>query len=253
MSMKKVLEIAQSWVGYLEKASNASLDSKTANAGTANWTIFGQWYGLNPAEWCDMFVSYCAAKGGEAAAVGKYAYCPSHVNFFKGRGQWFNRGAKVPQAGDVIFFGDADHVGLVESVSGGYVHTIEGNTRSGTTLVANGGGVYRKYYPLTSSYIMGYGRPAYSENGGTTTETETETTGKEVKYFWPYRKWQNGSTRETVYADTDFAQQIGSLDSYENCYCTGRYGGAYAVLYQVDGFADRWKIGYVAYHGGVTD
>lgn len=252
MSMKKVLEIAQSWVGYLEKASNKDLDSKTANAGTANWTIFGKWYGLNPAEWCDMFVSYCAEKGGEAAAVGKYAYCPSHVNFFKGRGQWFNRGAKVPQAGDVIFFGDADHVGLVESVSGGYVHTIEGNTRSGSTLVVNGGGVFRKQYPLTSSYIMGYGRPAYSESG-TSSSTSGGTTTKELMVYSQWKTYKNGSTDEPVYADTDLTEKTGSLNPYESCYCDGRFGGAYHIYYKKDGYVNTWKTGYVGYNGGVKD
>jgi len=196
MSMEKVLEIAQSWVGYLEKASNKDLDSKTSNVGSSNWTIFGQWYGLNPAEWCDMFVSYCADKGGEAAAVGKFAYCPSHVNFFKSRGQWFNRGDRTPQAGDIIFFGDADHVGLVESVSGGYVNTIEGNTRSGNTLVANGGGVYRKSYPLTSSYIMGYGRPNYSS----VSEKKTGWQKDEIGWWW---RDEDGSYPRNVWRKID--------------------------------------------------
>ena len=127
---------------------------------------------------CDAFVSWCAAQSGEVAAVGKYAYCPSHVNFFKNKGQWFARGAKTPQAGDIIFFqsgGEAAHVGIVEYVSNGYVHTIEGNTSGTTGLVANGGGVWQKSYALTSSYILGYGRPAYSSDSTTTTTTSTTT------------------------------------------------------------------------------
>lgn len=250
MSMKKVLEIAQSWVGYLEKASNEDLTSKTANAGTANWTIFGAWYGLNPAEWCDMFVSYCGAKGGEEAAIGKFAYCPSHVNFFKIRGRWFARGAQTPRAGDVIFFGDADHVGLVESVSGGYVHTIEGNTRAGSTLVTNGGGVFRKQYPLTSSYIMGYGRPDYSDSAA---ESEPAVQAKEEIHYEPWRTYRNGSTTEIVYKDTDRTTRTGSLNPYETCYCTGRYGNSYLVIYKLDGATDDWAVGYVAYNGGITE
>jgi len=246
MSMKKVLEIAQSWVGYLEKASNKDLASKTANAGTANWTIFGAWYGLNPAEWCDMFVSYCGAKGGEEAAIGKFAYCPSHVNFFKNRGQWFARGAQTPRSGDVIFFGDADHVGLVESVSAGYVHTIEGNTRSGSTLVANGGGVFRKQYPLNSSYIMGYGRPNYAS------ETNDTSTSKAERFFYPWRVYQNGSTEEAVYKDTDRTVKTGSLNPGESCYCLGVYGGSYLVCYKIDETDDDWAVGYTAYSGGVS-
>lgn len=98
--------------------------------------------------------------------VGKYAYCPSHVNFFKNKNQYFSRGGKTPRAGDIIFFttsgSSACHVGIVEKVSGSKVYTIEGNTSGASTLVSNGGGVCRKSYALTSTYILGYGRPAYA-------------------------------------------------------------------------------------------
>ena len=40
----KVIEEAEKWVGYLEKASNSQLESKTANAGYNNYTIFAKWY-----------------------------------------------------------------------------------------------------------------------------------------------------------------------------------------------------------------
>ena len=97
------------------------------------------------------------------AKVGKYAYVPSHIDFFKSKGQYFARGVKTPQKGDVIFFGTSGaHVGLVEKTSGSLVYTIEGNTSGASGLVANGGGVCRKSYYLTSSYILGYGRPAYA-------------------------------------------------------------------------------------------
>lgn len=98
-----------------------------------------------------------------ANKIGKYAYVPSHINYFKAKGQYFARGAKTPQRGDVIFFGSGgSHVGLVDYVSGGYVHTIEGNTSGASGLIANGGGVCAKTYSLTTSYILGYGRPDYA-------------------------------------------------------------------------------------------
>ena len=49
-------------VGYVEKASNSGLESRTANPGCANWTKYGKWYGMNPAYWCQMFISWCAWK-----------------------------------------------------------------------------------------------------------------------------------------------------------------------------------------------
>ena len=163
MSAQTVINTALAEVGYLEKATNSHLNDKTANAGSNNWTKYGAWYGLNGPEapWCDMFVCWCAEQAGEAAAVGKFASVWYHQQKFKQLGRWYARGTYTPQAGDLIFFGAGDHIGLVECVSGGRVYTIEGNTSGGSTLVANGGGVARKNYSLGYTKINGYGHPAY--------------------------------------------------------------------------------------------
>jgi glucan-binding YG repeat protein len=42
------------------------------------------------------------------------------------------------------------------------VYTIEGNTSSGSEVIANGGAVCQKEYALTNSRIDGYGRPDWS-------------------------------------------------------------------------------------------
>ena len=39
-AIDKLIQIANAEVGYLEKSSNSQLDSKTANAGTANYTKY---------------------------------------------------------------------------------------------------------------------------------------------------------------------------------------------------------------------
>ena len=55
--------IVNKTVGYLEKASNSQLESKTANAGYNNYTIFAKWYkeyfgeDFQAQPWCAMFVS----------------------------------------------------------------------------------------------------------------------------------------------------------------------------------------------------
>lgn len=245
MSVRDMIEIAQSQVGYLEKATNANLESFTGNAGRNNYTKYGAWYGMNGQPWCDMFISWCADQVGETKNVGKYAYVPSHVAFFKQRGQYFTRGAKTPRAGDIIFFGDADHIGLVENVSNGYVYTIEGNTSGTSGLIANGGGVCRKSYSLTSGYIMGYGRPSYFA-------ASSQSAGKTEKFFNPWKVWKNGSTEEPVYKDTDRTVKTGNLNPYESCYCAGVYGDSYLVAYKLDGTTDDWAVGYVKYDGGVV-
>ena len=59
------ISVARSQIGYCEKASNAQLDDFRGNPGKANFTKYGRWakecgWGYNPAEWCAMFVSWCA-------------------------------------------------------------------------------------------------------------------------------------------------------------------------------------------------
>lgn len=139
---------------------------KESPAGSNN-TKYGRWYGMNYEPWCAMFVSWCANEIGESKAVGKFAYCPYWVGWFKKNGTWLDRSAK-PQPGDIIFFSNgkrACHVGVVEERLGtDYVRTIEGNTS--TSSNDNGGAVMRRkraYGKRGSSwFIMGFGRPKYS-------------------------------------------------------------------------------------------
>ena len=86
----------------------------------------------------------------------KFSYVPDGINWFKSHHRWQSR-SYTPAAGDIIFFdwgnnGTIDHVGIVESVSGGTVNTIEGNS---------GDKVARRSYSIGSSNIYGYGVPAY--------------------------------------------------------------------------------------------
>ena len=62
-------------------------------------------------------------------------------------------GSYVPSPGDIIFFdwgddGSIDHVGIVEYVEDGEVHTVEGNS---------GDRVRRRNYMCGSQEIYGYG------------------------------------------------------------------------------------------------
>ncbi|SHI11515.1 CHAP domain-containing protein [Sporobacter termitidis DSM 10068] len=168
----KLAEIAASYVGYLEKATNAQLDSFTANAGRGNYTIFGQWYGMNGQPWCAEFVSYCADRAGVTAdIIPKHASCAVGIAWFQRAGRWHKPSSYVPQIGDIVYFTydglTAAHVGIVTGVDGTHIYTVEGNTgttkdKDGKDLLAdNGGGVAKKSYALTSALIFGYGNPAY--------------------------------------------------------------------------------------------
>jgi cell wall-associated NlpC family hydrolase len=78
------------------------------------------------------------------------------VPWFKDRGLW-REPSYIPSPGDIVFFdwggdGISDHVGIVESVDGEYIHTIEGNTSDS---------VARRTYRPDSASIQGYGVPIY--------------------------------------------------------------------------------------------
>lgn len=146
---KKVISVAENEEGYLEKASNSNLDSKTGNPGSANYTKY--WRDVYPAfqgqAWCAAFVSwiFMTAFGLEYAKKllkhWPYTYCPTMASLFT-----LNANPKV---GDIVIFyrnGVFAHTGIVISVNGDQFTTIEGNTSGGSTIVSNGGGVYRKSY-----------------------------------------------------------------------------------------------------------
>ena len=188
---QKVINIALAEVGYIEKASATQLDSKTANAGSANCTKYARdlaaagYFNGNKqgVAWCSTFVSWCFYKAyGKAAALKLQcqptknncgAGCKYALNYYKAKGQFHTS----PEPGDQIFFYSSDrasisHTALVYQVSGGKVYTIEGNTSSTSGVVANGGAVCKKSYPLTSSRIAGYGRPAYGAQESTQESTQ---------------------------------------------------------------------------------
>lgn len=179
--VKKLLATARAEIGYLEKASNAQLDSKIANAGDKNWTKYARDLDAlkvyngpkNGYAWCAVFVFWCMVQafGLELALkitgqkLGGYgAGCTESVNYYKAIGRFYKY---EPQPGDQIFFSRDNgqsfyHTGLVERVQDGRVYTIEGNTSSAAGVVENGGAVRDKSYSLSYARIGGYGRPNYS-------------------------------------------------------------------------------------------
>lgn len=176
----KIIKTALNEVGYVEKASNKDLDSKTANAGSGNYTkyardldkISGFYNGKkNGYAWCDVFVDWCfietygEEKGREllcqpTKSLG--AGCGYSMNYYKNKGQFHTK----PAIGDQIFFKNTSgtsitHTGIVYDVDDTCVYTIEGNTSPDEGVVANGGQVCKKKYSLTYNKIAGYGRPNY--------------------------------------------------------------------------------------------
>lgn len=62
--------------------------------------------------------------------------------------------------------------------------------------------------------------------------------------------YQNGSTIENVYSDTNLTNKIGHLNKYESCDCYGIFNNRAVVRYKVDN-KDNYKIGFCKWLGGV--
>lgn len=221
---KKVIEIALAEVGYLEKASKSQLDSKTANAGSANITKYARdlaaigYFNGNKqgVAWCATWLCWCFYKAyGKAAALkllcqptkaanNAGAGCKHARNYFKTKGRLMD----TPQPGDQIFFYSADkssisHTGLVYDVDSTYVYTVEGNTSSASGVVPNGGAVAKKKYKLNYSRIAGYGRPDYGTQEAAKPETPKAPETAPIPYalytvkkgdsLWKIAKKQMGS------------------------------------------------------------
>jgi hypothetical protein len=147
---QKLLDVAKTQLGYTEKSDG--------------YTKFGDWFAKNvdaqhdsyfeTAPWCDMFIAWAADKAGVKDWVGEFASTPDHAAWFQKQHAW---GTK-PQPGALVFYSwsgskgiaDINHVGLVERVEGGTLHTIEGNTD----------GVHLMRKTRDTSSVVGYGYPA---------------------------------------------------------------------------------------------
>lgn len=101
------------------------------------------------------------------------------------------------------------------------------------------------YSKSGNSYVV-----LYTVNGTSTKKVGFVGYAGGVSYGPPESKeYKNGSTSETVYADTAKSMVVGSLDPYEICYGLGKINNMYLVLYKVNG-TNKEKCGFVSYSGG---
>lgn len=172
-SMKStVVSVAEGEIGY---------------EGTSTYSKYGEWYGYQGG-WCTTFALWCFNTAGEKLGVKLYANivpsggnCNSMISWFKNKGRYHERtSGYTPSKGDLVFFdwsgnGSSQHVGIVSSVSGSTVYTVEGNCSGkvkAKTYTTSGS----KPYANVSS-IMGYGSPNWNSVGsGGSAETTTKAT-----------------------------------------------------------------------------
>lgn len=178
----QVLDIANAEVGYLEKSKAAYrqdptvLYDKTRGAGSDNYTKYAKemdelkvYNGIKQGyAWCNVFIDWIFVQSvgldrARELLIGFNAGCTQDWNWFKSHGQIVSS----PQRGDLIFFRNLCHIGIVEKVENGKVYTIEGNTSDRAELITNGGAVAKKVYNIGSTYIYGYARPKYDNSNST--------------------------------------------------------------------------------------
>lgn len=144
--------------------------------------------------WCMTFIQWIYKDSGLLPI--KTASCSALYNEFKKRGQI----VKDPQPGDIVFFKwntsnyPCQHVGLVVSVGGASIVTVEGNTSINSN--DNGGSVMKRQRPRNKS-IVAFARPAY-ENVPSTPQTpvnEAKKTVDEVAREVIKGKWGSGAER----------------------------------------------------------
>ena len=113
-------------------------------------------------DWCDIFTTVVFQRQGLSHLVGRECGVERHIQIFKKLGIWNEDGTSTPKAGDIITFnwdkdtqqndGWADHIGIVEKVENGIIHTIEGNSNNQ---------VRRNVYQIGHGNIRGFASPQY--------------------------------------------------------------------------------------------
>ena len=169
---RSMIEIARSQLGVLEGGVGEKDENGKWIPHSGNITDYGKFMGMDRQPWCASFVSWVmdktfngaknkrnhALRGNPSAAV------DGLWSNFKAAGEMHD----TPEPGDIVIYkNDTSHTGIVETVNGNHITTIEGNTSSGNTFERNGGIVFRKEFTLgdgssMANKLTGFGRPNWN-------------------------------------------------------------------------------------------
>lgn len=190
VSANEIVKQARAWLGKNESDGSFKLIINTYNAHKPLARGYRVKY---TDEWCATFVSAVSIKCGATSILPTECGCEKQIELFKALNSWIEDESITPKPGDVIFYdwndngvgdnrGNADHVGIVESVSNGVITVIEGN---------NSCAVRRRTLAVNGRYIRGYGRPKYAVE----TVKQPESIYKIAKEVIN-GKWGNGDDRK---------------------------------------------------------
>ena len=156
----KVVSIAQSYIGCNGRDGS---HKKIIDLYNSHKPLARGYHVKYTDAWCGTFASAVAIQAGLTSIIPTECGCQKHIELFKKLGSWQENDAYVPSPGDYIFYdwqdngvgdntGAADHVGIVEKVSGQTITVIEGNYSNS---------VKRRTLAVNGRYIRGYGVPKY--------------------------------------------------------------------------------------------
>ena len=203
VTAKDILDKARSWIGKNEANGSHKSIIDIYN----NYKPLARGYKVKYTDqWCDTFLSALfIALNAVDLIGGTECGVEEHVKKFKDAGIWIEDGTITPKPGDIIVFnwddktqpndGYSDHIGIVESVNGNKITTIEGNYKDS---------VARRTLSVGNGQIRGYARPKYSTSAEPTVPVEPEkptTTVPEVPAATDKKEHamiQMGSTGEEV-------------------------------------------------------
>ena len=166
--------------------------------------------------WCSGFASAVAIEVDYTAIIPTEVGCGKHIDLFKKKGCWVENDAYVPKPGDYIFYdwedsgkgdnkGGANHVGIVEKVSGNTITVIEGNKNNA---------VERRTLKVNGKYIRGYGVPKYDADKEATPEPTPKPTTNTSEVTYTVKKGDTLSGIANKYGTT--YQELAKYNNISN-------------------------------------
>lgn len=158
MKAQTIIDTARRYVGYNEADASHRFFVDTYNEYCREHG-YPRGYKVQYSDsWCDVFVSCLFILNNCVDLIGGVECgVEEHVAIFKRLGIWKDGRSVIPSPGDLIVYdwhgdGVADHIGLVETVDGNNITTIEGNYQDS---------VKRRYLTVGTTSIKGYACPKY--------------------------------------------------------------------------------------------
>lgn len=147
--------------------------------------------------WCATYISYLAIACDATDIIPTECGCEEMIQLFKTKGVWKEQDNYKPTAGDIIFYnwnggtgdntGWAEHVGIVESVTGRNITVIEGNKNDA---------VSRRIIAIGNNDIRGFAVPKYTKQYTTVNSIKV---GDTVKVKDGAKTYTNQSLAHFVY------------------------------------------------------